>query len=170
MLNLCNSTPVRHKCNGYTHQNYNYSLVSRPPRSEYLLAVDFHALLQAVGNGTLTSSRALREGSRAAKGTGGSTVAHTDNADVLGATNLAVAGHALGHLDLYGEVGVGREGETAEAKARDVLCYSSGLEGVGACTAGRGIYGGGKRSSTVLVDLGVFMCVSQKTWLDGVER
>lgn len=100
------------------------------------LAVEFHALLEAVGDGALASSLGLSEGSRAAKGTGSSTVGNADNADVLGTTCLAVAGHASGHLDLEGEVGVCFQGETADAEARNILGDFGVLEGTGIGTAG----------------------------------
>lgn len=103
------------------------------------LAVEFHALLEAVGDGALASSLGLSEGSGAAKGTGSSTVGNADDADVLGATCLAVARHALGHLDLEGEVGVCGRGETADDgnfAAGNILGDLGVLEGTGISAAG----------------------------------
>ena len=86
------------------------------------------ALAEVVLDSSLLGSRALGESGRATKGTRESLVLHADDADVAGTADLAGAGHALGHLDLDGEVGGGGCGETADADTGDVhhdLCELS---------------------------------------------
>jgi hypothetical protein len=70
-------------------------------------AVDLLALLDAVGDGALAGGGGLGEGGAASEGPGGGSVADTHDADVVDTGDGGVARHALGHLDLDGEVGVG---------------------------------------------------------------
>lgn len=128
------------------------------PTSRNLLLLSLEAtsetlLGEVVLNSPLLGSGALGEGSGATEGTSQCAVLHADNADVAGATNGAGAGHASGHLDGDGEVhGLG-SGETANAKAGDVLGDLSGLEGSGVGATGGRVNVGGERTGTVLVDL-----------------
>lgn len=117
--------------------------------------VEVEALLEAVGNGSLACGRALGEGSGATEGAGRSTVAETNDANVLGSTNLAVAGHALRHLDLDGVVGVGGNGQACDAQSGHVLGDLGVLEGLCVRATRRRVDGGRERTSTVLVDLRV---------------
>jgi hypothetical protein len=55
--------------------------------------------LAAVLERPLAGTGALSEGSGATEGPGGSVVVDADDADVVGAADGALAGHALGHLD-----------------------------------------------------------------------
>lgn len=112
-----------------------------------------HALLQAVSNGSLAGSGGLGEGTRATEGSGTSTVADADDADIVGAADTTVAGHSLGHLDLHGEVGVGGKGQTAEADSGDILGNLSGLEGSCVCAARGAVDVGCEGASAVLVNL-----------------
>lgn len=118
-----------------------------------LAVVEFLALLHAVGNGALASLGGLREGGRATEGAGSSTVADTDDTDVINTGNGGVAGHAGRHLDLEGEVSLGGEGQTLEAKAGNVLSDLSGLESIGVGAARGAIDSGLHGAGTVLVDL-----------------
>jgi len=80
-------------------------------------------------------------------------VHETDNADVVGATGGAGAGHASWHLDLDWEVGGLGGGETANANTwhvRGDLCV---LERRCVGTSGCGVDLGGQWAGTVLVDL-----------------
>ena len=110
-------------------------------------------LAEVVLDSALLRGGALGEGSGATEGTGESAVLEADNADVAGATGGTLAGHALGHLDLDGEVGGGSSGETANADTRDVLGDLCILECGGVGSARGGVDLGGERASTVLVDL-----------------
>lgn len=121
--------------------------------SRLCAVVELHALLEAVGNGALAASGGLGEGSRATEGAGTSTVADTDDADVGGHADLAVAGHTSGHLDLDGEVGVGGEGQTLDAEARDVSGDLSALESLLLGAAGGAVDIGGHGTGAILVDL-----------------
>ena len=78
-------------------------------------------LAEVVLHSTLLGGRALGEGSRATERTRKRGVLHAHDADVGRATGGAGARHALGHLDLDGEVHGGGCGETADADAGDVL-------------------------------------------------
>lgn len=111
------------------------------------------ALGEVVLDGPLLGGGALGESDGATEGTGEGGVGHAGNADVVGATDRAGAGHASGHLDGDGEVHGGSAGETTDADAGNVLGHLSILEGSGVSAAGGGIDGGGQGTSTVLVDL-----------------
>lgn len=52
-------------------------------------------------DGALLGGGGLREGGGSTKGTSESRVLHADDADVGCTTSSSLAGHALGHLDLY---------------------------------------------------------------------
>ena len=119
------------------------------------LAGNLHALLEAVGNGALAGGGVLGKGGGAAKGAGAGAVADADDADVLGVADGALAGHAGGHLDLQGEVGVGGEGEALEAEAGDVLDDVGLLEGAGVLAARGAVDVGRQGAGAVLVDLAV---------------
>lgn len=116
-------------------------------------AVDLETLAEPIGNGAFASSGALGEGGGATEGAGSSTVANTDDADVFGTADLALASHALGHLDLDGELGVGGQGKAPNTQSGNILGDLGVLEGFGVGAARGSINGGGKRTSAVLVDL-----------------
>jgi hypothetical protein len=134
--------------------------VSLANRQQHSLGavVQFHALLQAVGDGALAGSGALGKGGRATEGTGRGAVADADNADVVDAGDGGIAGHTLGHLDFEREVGVGGQGEALHTEPRDVLCDFSGLERVGLRATRGAVDCGLQRTGTVLVDLAVCHC------------
>jgi hypothetical protein len=96
-----------------------------------VLAVNLHALLQAIGNSSLAGGRRLGKGSRTTERPSGSTVADTDDADVVGTANTGIAGHALGHLNRDGEIRVCCQGQAAKAQSRDILGNRGRLEGIG---------------------------------------
>ena len=75
------------------------------------------------------------------------------SSDLVGAAGGALAGHALGHLDLQGEVGVGGEREALDTQAGNVLDDLGVLEGLGVCAARGAVDGSCKRTSAVLVNL-----------------
>lgn len=120
-----------------------------------VLAVDLHALLQAILNGALPGGGRLGKGSRAAKGPGGGAVSHADDADVVGAADARVARHSLGHLDLDVEVGVCGQRQAAEADTGHVLRDFSRLESCSVGAARRAVDVGRQRTGAVLVDLSV---------------
>jgi hypothetical protein len=66
-------------------------------RSSFELGGALH--LATVFKRTLARTSTLSEGSSTTEGTSRGIVVHTDDADVVSATNTAFAGHALGHLD-----------------------------------------------------------------------
>lgn len=111
------------------------------------------ALSQVVLDGTLLGSGALGKGSRATEGTGQSRVLQTDNADVAGTADGALAGHASRHLDVDGEVGGLGSRQTANANTGHVLGDLGVLEGAGVGTTGSGVNLGSQGTGTVLVDL-----------------
>lgn len=123
-----------------------------------VLPVQLHALLEAVGNSALPASSALSEGNRATKGTSSGAVADAHDTDVGSASNGSIASHASGHLNLHLEVGVGRERETLDTKARNVLSDGGGLHSrlVGSTRCAVNIRS--ERTSAVLVDLAKGHC------------
>lgn len=124
------------------------------------LAIDLHALSETVSDSTLAALLALSEGSTATEGTSKSLVTHTNNADVLNTGKLTIAGHAFGHLDLHGVVGVGRDGKTRDTRSRDVVDDLGSLEGLVIGATGGAVNGGSHGTSTILVDLGKKIHVS----------
>lgn len=154
------SIPISPKCLVQTGDIGVCGIVGPPlthPDVEYLClsleGTGESALGQVVLDSSLLSGSGLSEGNGSTEGTGQCGVLETGNADVAGAANLALAGHASGHLDGNGEVGDGSSRQTANANAGNILGDFSILEGSGVGTAGGGIDGSGKRTSTVLVDL-----------------
>lgn len=111
------------------------------------------ALGQVVLDGALLGGSALGEGNGATEGSCQCGVLETSDAHVAGTANLALAGHASGHLDGNGEVGGGGSRETANANAGNVLGDLSVLEGTGVSAAGGGIDLGSQGASAILVDL-----------------
>jgi len=118
-----------------------------------VLPVDFHALLELVGNGALPGRSGLCEGDRATEGTSTRTVANAHDTNVGGTGDGSVASHASGHLDLHLEVGGGRKRETLDAQTGNVLGDGSGLHSSLAGSAGGAIHIGCEGTSSVLVDL-----------------
>lgn len=111
------------------------------------------ALAEVVLNSPLLRSGALGESRRATEGTRKGGVLDSDDANVAGTTNAAGAGHASRHLDLYGEVGSGSPGETADTDSRNVLGDLCGLEGARVGSTRTWINISGQGTSAVLVDL-----------------
>lgn len=119
------------------------------------LTHNLHALLQAICKRTLPRHGILRKRSRTTKRTGRGAIPDAYNAHVRGAADGAVARHTRRHLDLQGEIRLGREREPAHAQAGNILDDVGILEGVGVGAARRAVDGGRQGSRAVLVDLAV---------------
>lgn len=123
-------------------------------RGKHLVAArDLHALLKAVGNGSLAAGGGLGESSRATEGAGTGTVTDTDDADVVSSANGGVAGLARGHLDSERELGVGGQRQTLDTKARNVLGDVGLLEGSVVSATGGTVNLSSQWTSAILVDL-----------------
>jgi len=102
----------------------------------------------------LSAAEVAGKGTRAAKGTSEGVVAHADDADVVGATQLPRAlGALLGHLDLDGVLDERGDGQAGNAKAGGVLDDLGSLEGLGVLAAGRAVDGSRQGAGAVLVHL-----------------
>lgn len=129
-------------------------LYRRYPRTRRLeLPVQFHALLEPVGNSTLPGSSRLSEGDRATEWTSTGTVADAHDADVGSTSDGSIASHASGHLDLHLEVGGSRKRKTLDAKSGNVLSDGCGLHGRLLSSAGCSIHIGLEGAGSILVDL-----------------
>jgi len=110
-------------------------------------------LAEVVLDSSLLSTCGHGECSGATEWAGEGGVLETDDADVVGATGGAGAGHASWHLDLDWEVGGLSCGETANANTWDVLGDLCVLERSWVSASGCWVDLGGQWTSTVLVDL-----------------
>ena len=101
----------------------------------------------------LPRNRALSKSGTPPKRTSRSPVPHAHDAHILDTGNRSLAGHPLGHLNRQGKVPAGRQTETLEPEAGDVLRHFCGLESRLVCSPRGAVDGGFKRAGTVLVDL-----------------
>jgi len=135
----------------------NNSKISKCDKSENLVlsedSAGHVALAEVVLDSALLGSTGLGEGSRATEWASESSILETDNADVVGATSRAGAGHASWHLDLDWEVHNGGSGETTNSDTWNVLGDLSVLESSWILSTGCGVDLSRERTSTILVDL-----------------
>jgi hypothetical protein len=120
---------------------------------QHLVAVESHALLEAVGDSALAGGVALSESSRATEWASCGTVADADDANVVSAADGSIAGHASGHLHGQREVCVGGQRETLNTETGDVLSDLGSLEGIGVSATGGAVDLSRQWASAILVDL-----------------